>query len=90
MTEAAEGYHTACPTTTDQPCFAEGTPAMVALEAMVDKVGLRNVLFALAHIANAKAEHVATNWQDCTTAKVWAKQAAKLDGIATTILFADC
>jgi len=27
-----------------KPYFAEGTPAMVELEAMVDRVGLRNVL----------------------------------------------
>ena len=42
----------------DGPYFAEGTPAMVELESMVDKVGLSNVLYALAHIAFMKAEHL--------------------------------
>jgi len=36
------------------PFFAEGTPAMVELEAMVDKVGLRNVMWALQHISLAR------------------------------------
>lgn len=72
-----------------RPFFAEGTDAMVSLEAMVDKVGLRNVLFALAHISAAKAEHLETNWQARGMAKVWSKQGAKLEEVATTILFAD-
>jgi hypothetical protein len=45
MAEAATRYHTACSATTDQQVyFAEGTPAMVALEAMVDKVGLQRAV----------------------------------------------
>ena len=36
------------------PYFAEGTEAMVALEAMVDRVGVANVLYALQHICNAR------------------------------------
>jgi hypothetical protein len=36
------------------PYFAEGTEAMIALEAMVDRVGVANVLYALQHICNAK------------------------------------
>src|SRR6202035_2415453 len=43
--------------------FGDHTAPMLALEAMVDAVGLRNVLFALKHIAEAKADHVAENWQ---------------------------
>ena len=35
--------------------FGDGSEAMLQLEAMVDKAGLRNVLWALAHISRAKA-----------------------------------
>jgi hypothetical protein len=69
--------------------FCEGSEAMVALEAMVDKVGINNVLYALAHICNAKSEHMATNWQDTTGAKVWAKRGAFFDDKASTILMSD-
>lgn len=65
--------------------FAEETEAMVALEEMVDKVGVRNVLYALAHICNAKAEHVAVNWQDTAMAKEWTRAAAKVDAFAPRI-----
>ena len=71
----------------ERPYFAEGTEAMLALEAMIDKVGIANVLYALAHICGAKSEHVATNWQDTIGAKVWAKRAAFFDDKASTILF---
>ena len=37
------------PSIHQEPFFAEGTEAMVALEAMVDAAGLRNVVWALAH-----------------------------------------
>ena len=33
-----------------KPYFAEGSEAMIELEAMVDKAGLRNVMWALQHI----------------------------------------
>ena len=46
------------PSIHQEPFFAEGTEAMVALEAMVDHAGLRNVVWALAHICWNKAEHV--------------------------------
>lgn len=62
--------------------FEEGSEAMVALEAMVDKVGMANVLYALGHIAGAKAEHIAHAWQDTTTAKFWEFRARKLDKVA--------
>jgi hypothetical protein len=46
------------------PYFCEGSEAMLQLEAMVDKVGLRNVMWALQSIAYAKAGHIQVNWQD--------------------------
>jgi len=57
------------------PYFAEGTEAMLALEAMVDKVGVSNVLYALQHICDAKADHLESNWQDRVSAKVWERDA---------------
>jgi hypothetical protein len=70
----------------NQSYFAEGSEAMLALEGMVDRVGISNVLYALAHICNAKAEHLEHNWQDRISAKVWAKRAAFFDDKASTIL----
>ena len=67
------------------PYFAEGTPAMVELETMVDKVGLSNVLYALSHIAGAKAEHLQVNWQDKAGARAWMNDARKLDAFAAKI-----
>ena len=46
---------------------------MIALEAMVDRVGVANVLYALQHICNAKADHVLANWQDGGAAREWSK-----------------
>lgn len=54
-----------------EPYFAEGSVAMLALEGMVDKAGLRNVLYALQHICTAKADHISTNWQDSPSARAW-------------------
>ena len=51
---------------------------MVELEAMVDRVGLRNVLWAWQSIWYGKAEHLSVNWQDRTSAKVWELQGHKL------------
>jgi hypothetical protein len=48
----------ATPSIQQKPYFAEGTDAMMALEAMTDHAGLRNVVWALAHICWDKAEHV--------------------------------
>jgi hypothetical protein len=71
------------------PYFAEGTPSMVALEAMVDTVGLNNVLYALAHISSAKANHCETNWQDRNLSRTWDKRARKLTTWAGTNLLKD-
>jgi hypothetical protein len=65
--------------------FARGTEAMIALEAMVDKVGLRNVVYALSMICDAKAEHIHVAWQDHALAKKWENDASKLDAIANRI-----
>ena len=64
--------------------FKEGSEAMVALEAMVDKVGMANVLYALGHIAAEKAEHLAANWQDKPAARHWQKRANTCNAIAAS------
>ena len=43
-----------------QAYFSENSPAMFELEGMVDRVGIRNVLYALAKICDGKAEHTAS------------------------------
>ena len=48
------------------------------LEAMVDKFGLATVLNGLSFICSAKADHVATNWQDKRLAKAWEKACVHL------------
>lgn len=71
----------------ERPFFSEGSEAMIALEAMIDRVGLANVVYALSHIAGAKAEHLRCNWQDYTSAKYWDKAATKLDKLAANPSF---
>jgi hypothetical protein len=75
----------AIPSLHQRPYFAEGTEAMLQLEAMVDAVGLRNVLCALVHICHEKAEHLAVNWQDVCTAKAWTKEALRLQKAADRV-----
>ena len=49
------------------------------LEELVDLHGMYGVLNALAGVADAKAEHIATNWQDIPLSKQWAKTAQAID-----------
>jgi hypothetical protein len=70
------------PSIHQEPFFAEGTEAMVALEAMVDAAGLRNVVWALASICWDKAEHVQANWQDDQLARDWNANALMLNRFA--------
>jgi hypothetical protein len=65
-----------------QPFFSENSPAMLELESMVDRVGIRNVLYALAKICDGKAEHVASMWQDVSTSQVWNRWAWRIEGLA--------
>ena len=62
-----------------KPYFAEGSDAMIALEGMIDVAGLRNVVWALAHICWEKADHVRSNWQDEQLARDWEVNASMLD-----------
>jgi hypothetical protein len=56
-----------------------------ALERLIDATDLAAVVFALDVIAGAKADHIATSWQDTTTAKTWDKAARELAIVARKI-----
>jgi hypothetical protein len=62
--------------------FEEGSEAMQALETMVDRVGVRNVLWALEKIANMKADHIREKWQDDSLARAWERCGVSLDRAA--------
>jgi predicted phage tail protein len=53
--------------------------SMQSLEAMIDKYGIDCVIRSVADIAGAKAEHIATAWQDASLAKRWAAVGAALE-----------
>lgn len=55
------------------------------IEAVIDASSLAAIVDALSAIAGAKAEHVAHNWQDASTAKAWDKASAILQTAATRI-----
>lgn len=61
----------------------DGAPDFVVLELLVDRVGLRNVLYALALISRHKAEHIRTNWNDEALANLWEHDAEILDKTKT-------
>jgi hypothetical protein len=75
---------------TQQPGLA---PAKVAsekpladqLEAIIDRHGLSKVLFAMGEVCHLKAAHIAENWQDTKTAKVWEKDGMHLDVLAAKV-----
>jgi hypothetical protein len=66
----------------DAPFFADGSPALNQLEAMVDAVGIRNVLYALAKVCDLKAEQNAHAWQDPAHAKTWAAWSVRIEACA--------
>ena len=68
--------------------FEEGSEAMVALEGMVDKAGLRNVLYALETICFAKAQHISEAWQDDGLSMTWAKEANRVGRCASSVQLA--
>jgi len=55
------------------------------LEAMVDRVGLKEVLNMLAQVCHEKADHVLTNWQDKWLASGWKKNAATVNRAASKV-----
>ena len=61
----------------------EAAKTLKVLEEMVDKIGLSQVLDALAAICADKAEHMTVNWQDKEGASVWAHMSRRLDRVMT-------
>lgn len=55
----------------------------IALEAMVDRNSIRDVVNALAEICSAKAEHLRANWQDTAGARAWERWALALDNVVS-------
>jgi len=48
------------------------------LEAMIDTHGLSAVISAISAVCDAKAQHIAENWQDESLANVWQEAANRL------------
>ncbi|RPJ72605.1 MAG: hypothetical protein EHM24_09115 [Acidobacteria bacterium] len=55
---------------------------VVALEAMIDSVGLSMVLAEIAAICEGKAEHVTANWQEQGLGRLWDECADRVDTAA--------
>lgn len=55
---------------------SRGGQDFARLEAMIDESGLGDVLDALAEICEEKAEHVESNWQDRSLARLWTRAGA--------------
>lgn len=53
------------------------------LEALIDRRGIEAVLQQISDLCGLKADHIASNWQDCTLAKRWATVAGAV-GVAST------
>jgi hypothetical protein len=56
-----------------------------ALEALVDRHSVADVLLDLAFICAEKGAHIRENWQDSVTAKSWDKAAAICDKAAAKV-----
>lgn len=54
----------------------------LALEALIDAVGLHSVLNAVAVTCNEKAEHVRSNWQDNVLALRWDRAGLRVGRVA--------
>ena len=55
---------------------------VLALEQLVDKYSVGQVLVMLEEICQGKAEHIEESWQDLSLAKGWDKAAGTLDRVA--------
>jgi len=57
------------------------------LEKAIDATSFSDVLEALSAAAYLKAEHLASNWQDSGTAKLYERLGTKLDALSVTVNF---
>jgi hypothetical protein len=46
-----------------------------AVEKLIDKYGVRDVLIMITDVMHEKAEHIDINWQDLDLAREWTKAA---------------
>ena len=53
------------------------------LEGLIDRRGIQMVLQQISEICDAKAEHIADNWQDTVLAKQWVTIAGAV-GVSST------
>lgn len=56
---------------------------VLALEHLIDRYDVNEILLSIAYICGAKAEHIATQWQDAHTAKHWMQMCIRLDAFAS-------
>jgi hypothetical protein len=61
------------------------TDAATALETLVDRHGLANVIEALAIVCSEKADHIQTNWQNTVLAGSWERCSHQLDTVAARV-----
>lgn len=54
----------------------------VALEQLVDQIGMHSVLQVLSTIAFYKRDHLRESYQDAATAKVWTKVGIALERVS--------
>lgn len=67
------------------PIKSEPTLNKDTLEQYIDKYGLSETLSHIADICYNKAEHLKSNWQDESTARVWEKDAEKIMALSIRV-----
>jgi hypothetical protein len=55
------------------------------LEALIDRIGLSNLLEDVCSVCHEKADHLRTNWQDDAAAKAWEHAAKTIETAANRI-----
>jgi len=55
------------------------------LEQIIDRVGLKSTVEALAIVCDLKGDHLVQNWQDQTSASVWYRNMKRLDKVAAKL-----
>lgn len=55
------------------------------LESVIDEIGLSALLNEIAEIAREKADHLRSNWQDETSAKLWDKDADRIEKVSAKL-----
>jgi hypothetical protein len=61
----------------------EEKPRAEIVEMMIDAMGLHDFLDMVSQVADDKADHLESNWQDRPAATKWRRAAKRLSTIAT-------